>query len=339
VTSLLADSGSTVNSGSYGGLTATTNAPSGKGASWTIILAPAGTTNAPPQASFTVACTGLQCNVDGSGSSDPDGTVTSYAWNFGDGTTVPASSSATASHTYAASGSYSITLTVTDNGGAIGTKTITKSVAPGGQAIGFDGANSVDTGGPSSAVTVPASAAAGDTLLLFDSIASTSITASPPSGWTLVGSTNRSNLTTAVYEKTASASDPGSSVSITYTGGVKASLTVAAYSNTGASPIEAAQSATSLSTTSHATPALSGLTAGTWVVTCWTDKSTTTSSWTLPAGVTQRAVVYGSGSAADSAVLADTGGAVSGTFPAQTATTNVASGSAAQWAVALSPGA
>jgi dipeptidyl aminopeptidase/acylaminoacyl peptidase len=73
--------------------------------------------NAQPVASFTSACSGLTCSFDGYSSSDLDGTIKSYVWNFGDGTT---GSGSTVSHTYAAGGSYSVTLTVTDNGGATG---------------------------------------------------------------------------------------------------------------------------------------------------------------------------------------------------------------------------
>ncbi len=66
----------------------------------------------PPVASFTLAKDWLVVNVDASGSSDADGTVDSYAWNFGDGMT---GSGKLATHTYAAAGTYTITLTVTDN--------------------------------------------------------------------------------------------------------------------------------------------------------------------------------------------------------------------------------
>src|SRR5262249_59155088 len=41
--------------------------------------------NVAPTASFSVSCTGLSCNFDASASTDPDGTIAGYAWDFGDG--------------------------------------------------------------------------------------------------------------------------------------------------------------------------------------------------------------------------------------------------------------
>lgn len=55
-----------------------------------------------------------------SGSSDPDGTIASYHWNFGDGTS---SNTANPSHIYAGGGSYIATLTVTDNSGSLASAT------------------------------------------------------------------------------------------------------------------------------------------------------------------------------------------------------------------------
>jgi len=52
---------------------------------------------------------------DGSGSYDPDGVITSYEWDFGDG---HSSSSNITTHSYSTSGVYNVTLTVTDNIGA-----------------------------------------------------------------------------------------------------------------------------------------------------------------------------------------------------------------------------
>ena len=67
--------------------------------------------NQPPTAAFTPSCTGLTCAFTDQ-SSDPDGTVASWSWNFGDGQTATQQNP---SHTYAAGGSYTVTLTVKDN--------------------------------------------------------------------------------------------------------------------------------------------------------------------------------------------------------------------------------
>jgi len=89
-----------------------------------------GPVNNPPSASFTSSCTDLACSFDGSASSDSDGTIVSYAWDFGDGSTA---SGVTASHTYAAGGTFNVTLTVTDDGGAANSTSQNVTVsAPGG---------------------------------------------------------------------------------------------------------------------------------------------------------------------------------------------------------------
>ncbi|WP_344801810.1 PKD domain-containing protein [Microlunatus ginsengisoli] len=86
--------------------------------------------NAKPTAAFSSTVTGLAVSFDGTGSADSDGSIASYAWDFGDGGT---STSATPSHTFAAAGDQSVKLTVTDNEGATDsvTKTVT-TVAPTG---------------------------------------------------------------------------------------------------------------------------------------------------------------------------------------------------------------
>ena len=75
--------------------------------------------NVAPTASFTANCTDLTCSFNASGSSDSDGSIASYSWSFG-------GSGVTASHTYGSAGTYSVTLTVTDDDGA--TDTATQSV-------------------------------------------------------------------------------------------------------------------------------------------------------------------------------------------------------------------
>ena len=68
------------------------------------------------------------------GSTDPDGTISAYAWTFGDGST---STAANPSHAYTAAGSYTVTLKVTDNAGAasaISSTTATITAPPVNQA-------------------------------------------------------------------------------------------------------------------------------------------------------------------------------------------------------------
>ncbi len=86
----------------------------------TIILTVTG--NQSPTAQFipstTSSVTGQIVSFDASTSMDPDGTISSYSWNFGDGAT---GSGATATHSYNTAGTYTVTLTVIDNLGAIST--------------------------------------------------------------------------------------------------------------------------------------------------------------------------------------------------------------------------
>ncbi|HXL53173.1 MAG TPA: PKD domain-containing protein, partial [Gemmatimonadales bacterium] len=72
--------------------------------------------NQPPVAAFTSSCTLLVCTFT-STSSDPDGTIASYDWTFGDGGTATTQNP---SHPYTAGGTYTVTLTVTDNQSATG---------------------------------------------------------------------------------------------------------------------------------------------------------------------------------------------------------------------------
>jgi PKD repeat protein len=81
----------------------------------------AGPTNDPPTAAATAdpasGAVPLTVAFDASGSSDPDGAIVSYEWDFGPST----GSGQATSYTYTAAGTYTVTLTVTDDGGATDT--------------------------------------------------------------------------------------------------------------------------------------------------------------------------------------------------------------------------
>jgi len=108
-------------------LRVTDNAGASTTASKTIsVSAPA--TNTPPTASFTQNCSGLSCTfIDQS--TDANGYITLWRWNFGNGVT---STVRNPSYSYPVGGSYNVTLSVTDNSGAVSstTRTVTVSSAP-----------------------------------------------------------------------------------------------------------------------------------------------------------------------------------------------------------------
>ncbi|MFY0407064.1 PKD domain-containing protein [Solicola sp. PLA-1-18] len=150
-------------------------------------------TNQPPAASFTSSCAALDCTFDGRGSSDTDGTIASYAWDFGDG---DSGTGAMPSHTYAGAGTYTARLTVTDDDGATGTTTRTVTVAAGATPIAQDGfgrtvANGLGTADVGGAWTVSGTASryavsGGAGRLTF-----------PTPGLTLSGMLNQVSTTTA----------------------------------------------------------------------------------------------------------------------------------------------
>jgi PKD repeat protein len=124
-----------------------------------------GSVNQPPTAvivaSRTEAAVGEAITFDGSGSTDPDGSIAQYAWSFGDGAT---SNQPVAQHAYTSPGVYTVSLTVTDNLGATGQASRQVNVASGnrppiavihvsrsqalpGESITFDGSHSSDPDG------------------------------------------------------------------------------------------------------------------------------------------------------------------------------------------------
>lgn len=91
--------------------------------------------NNPPTADAGGPYTGTVGNAisfDGSGSSDSDGTISSYSWKFGDGATSIVENP---SHAYATPGTYTATLTVTDDDGATDTSTASVTINGGSSQI------------------------------------------------------------------------------------------------------------------------------------------------------------------------------------------------------------
>ncbi|MFL6664570.1 MAG: PKD domain-containing protein [Rhizobacter sp.] len=83
-----------------------------------------GAANTPPTANFTFACVDLTCNFT-STSTDQDvgDAIVAQSWSFGDTAAAPVTTF-NPSHTYAAAGTYQVTLMAGDRIGAVGSKTI-----------------------------------------------------------------------------------------------------------------------------------------------------------------------------------------------------------------------
>lgn len=92
-----------------------------------VLISTGVTTNEPPTAAFTYNASDLSVTFSDQ-STDPDGTISAWSWAFGDGATSTAQNP---SHTYAASGTYTVSLTVTDNDGAAGTTSQDVTVSSG----------------------------------------------------------------------------------------------------------------------------------------------------------------------------------------------------------------
>lgn len=90
--------------------------------------APAGPPpNKSPVVSLQATANGLLVNATADGSNDPDGTIVSYAWDFGEpasGSNSNTASGPAATHVYRNAGSFTLTLQLTDNGGAIATRSM-----------------------------------------------------------------------------------------------------------------------------------------------------------------------------------------------------------------------
>ncbi len=120
------------------------------------------TVDAPPSAAFAVStanpAAGGSVSFDGTGSSETNGSIVSYSWDFGDASSP--GNGATLSHTYATPGSYTVTLTVTDQDGytaqaahsvvvdSAPTPAFSVSAGPrAGAPVSFDGSASNEPGG------------------------------------------------------------------------------------------------------------------------------------------------------------------------------------------------
>ncbi len=297
------------------------------------LFAGAGAGNLPPVARLGLDCSARTCWTGGSASTDADGIVTDYAWDFDDGTT---STQPDPTHTFAADGTYEVALTVTDDNGDTATASRTVTVDADG---GVTMADARSAGGNSSqaALWVPAGAQAGDVVIATVTSSGTDVPPAP-SGWTEVDVAQSGPLWTVAWRHVVESGEPGTSEPVPLGSVDKWVTASAAYRGVDqADPVVDSAAFADADDSVHSSPGLSGV-AGSWVVVVWSDKSPDTGAWTLPDQVAERAVQVGTGVGRVSVALADSAGPYAlANYPTRTASTDVTSARGAALAVALRP--
>ena len=293
--------------------------------------------NQAPTAAFGASCTGATCAFDASASTDSDGTVASYAWDFGDGSS---GSGKTVSHPYTASGTYSVKLTVTDDQGATGTLTKPVPVTVPTSSIAFVGASHSAPGAAKfKAAAVPTGTQAGDLMILVLSRPTVASFTGPTgvTGWTQVNTVVHGSVTSTVWRKTAVAGDLAGTVRFDDPSAYRlGTLELVAYRGADAASVRAV-SAVDLGQSSHTTAPIT-VAAGDWVVSHWAGITSAVSPWTLPSGMVLRDHLEDpSGSYRYESLTADPGSAVSGAgiVPGVTATTVNKSDREVMWSIAF----
>jgi PKD repeat protein len=294
--------------------------------------------NRPPTASFTSSCSQLLCQFNATGSSDPDGNPLTYSWAFGDGGT---GTGVTPSHTYGTAGPRTVTLTVND--GTVNAST-TGQVNPTVSAVALEYVGAASTSGnrTNHTATIPAGVQAGDTLVMFlTTNATTSTVNNAVPGWTLLQSQDGNAVRGRAWTRTATGTDAGTAVTVTTSQLAKSTLAVAAYRGSGPATSQVSASASTVvntAATSHTTPPVTVNGANSWLVSVWSEKSSTDTTWTAPAGTPVRTEAEGTGSGKVSVILGDSNGPVStGTAAGRTATTSTSVGRSVLFSVVVTP--
>jgi hypothetical protein len=201
-------------------------------------------------------------------------------------------------------------------------------------------ANSTDV-----TVTIPATVASGDTMVMVYSTAGTDATLVTPTGWTVVDGPidKTTNVREYLLVKTATGADASSSLTVSKSvaSATKKYVAISVYSGCdGSSPVQNFASLVETTAgTTHAMPTTTATGTGCWLLGHCTDRgSPASTNITPPAGFTERLEQVGTGSGTLTVEMADSGAAVTaGTVGGGTYTGTVSTANAITWAVVLQP--
>jgi PKD repeat protein len=286
-----------------------------------------------PTASFTASPTSGDAPLTVQFTDTSTGNPTSWAWDFGDGST---STQQNPSTTYSTAGTYTVSMTASNAAGtsAPATKTITvTSPPPPAQIVRAGSSTSIATTADTGlTIAQPAGTSAGDVLVACLALNGSSVASTgAPTGWTkFAGVTTISNPRVYGYYKVAGASEPASyrwgfSSSITSAGGI------ARY--TGAAGLDGtASTAAGASATSGTVPGVTTSAANAMLVGCMgINSGATTITIAGPAGMSEAWDLGGKRNELDDALQATAGASGSKTW------TFSAGREWAGWLAALTP--
>lgn len=294
--------------------------------------------NQPPVAAMDVSCTQLMCELDGSTSGDPDGTVTGYAWSFGDGQTA---TGPTATHEFAATGEYTVTLVVTDDGGATGeasTQVVVSDEVSAGEPEQV-GVSATQAHATSVSASIPADVQAGDTILAFLT-ASNDGAVDGPSGvgdWLLEEESIDSPMATRLFTRMADGSEPGQTVTVSGTSRTKWDLTIVAYRGAAGEPVEVLAVDTVRNASTHTSPIVQVSGQDRLGLTYWSDRGGSTTEWIPPEGPTVVSTQVGTGGGRVSSLVVSEP-ATAGEYGGLVAQTNAPTSRAMSMTLILAPG-
>lgn len=207
--------------------------------------------------------------------------------------------------------------------------------------VAFTGSDSDNRWTATPTVTVPASTAPGDLLILMASVSWLDVTADQPTGvtgWTRLDQQG-DGVETTIWWKPAAAADIGSDVTVPLDRGKKVDLSIVSYANVDTvNPFVAQQAVLEdVVRADHTTPTLSIAEPG-LVVSYWADKSDATTDWVQPAGETVRVESTGVGGGRVGVLVTDIGTvSPAGSVGGLTATADSANDSGLQWTLVLRP--
>jgi PKD repeat protein len=297
-----------------------------------------------PRATFTWTEDARTVGFDSSSTRAGDAPLALLAWDFDDGQVGDGPSP---THEYAADGTYTVVLTVTDEAGRIDVVarevTVSTQTPPPSQppppaaALSFVGSARLNASTKAASVTVPSEVRQGDTLVLFVTTNSTAVTLTVPAGYSKLAEQVVGTQVSRVFLRTAGATDAGSALKVTGSKAAKLVVELLAYRGSRAAASATATASTQKATTVHRTPTGVVVNDGSWVVSYWIDKSPgTTTAWTPPPGVTVRGTTHGSAGGALSSLSADSGsGVVPGPCGGLVASANGQGATAVAWTVVL----